>query len=244
MPRQTSALVVWNVWTQPVAGTHVSVVQTLLSLQLVGPPGWQLPPLQTSPVVQALKSLQGLVLLVWKQPLTALQASSVQTLLSSQLSGVPGLQVPPPRTSWPLRTGVASRGLVMLVCPQPVTASQASVVHTLLSSQLSGVPGLQVPPPHTSWPLQTVLSSHGFVLFVCPQPVTASQASVVHTLPSSQLSGVPGLQVPPPHTSWPLQTVLSSHGFVLFVCPQPVTASQASVVHTLPSSQLSGVPGL
>src|SRR2546427_572024 len=202
MPRQTSALVVWNVWTQPVAGTHVSVVQTLLSLQLVGPPGWQLPPLQTSPVVQALKSLQGLVLLVWKQPLTALQASSVQTLLSSQLSGVPGLQVPPPHTSWPLQTVASSHGFVLFVCPQPVTASQASVVHTLPSSQLSGVPGLQVPPPHTSWPLQTVLSSHGAVLLVCPQPLTALQGSDVRTVGTARRSGGAGFHEKTKHTSW------------------------------------------
>src|SRR5207237_818161 len=134
---------------------------------------------------------------------------------------------PPPHTSWPLQTVLSSHEAVLLVCQQPLTASQASDVQTLPSSQLSGVPGLQVPPPHTSWPLQTVLSSQEAVLLVWKQPLTALQASAVHTLPSSQLSGVPGLQVPPPHTSWPLQTVLSSQEAVLLVWKQPLTALQA-----------------
>src|SRR6266481_1479572 len=42
------------VWTHPVAGLHVSVVQTLLSLQFGAGPPTQLPPLQVSLVVQAL----------------------------------------------------------------------------------------------------------------------------------------------------------------------------------------------
>jgi hypothetical protein len=46
------------VWTAPVDGLHESVVQTLPSSTLSGLPDWQLPPLQTSPVVQALLSLQ------------------------------------------------------------------------------------------------------------------------------------------------------------------------------------------
>jgi hypothetical protein len=40
------------------------LVQGLLSSQLTGVPGWQLPPAQTSPVVQALPSLQGAALFV------------------------------------------------------------------------------------------------------------------------------------------------------------------------------------
>src|SRR5439155_8645909 len=105
-------------------------------------------------------------------------------------------------------------------------------VQPLPSSQLGGLPGLQVPPPQTSRPLQTVPSSHGFVLLACWHPFAASQESSVQTLPSSQLGGVPGLQVPPPQTSRPLQTVASSHGFVLLACWQPLTASQESCVLT------------
>jgi hypothetical protein len=47
-----------------VAGLQVSVVQGLLSLQTTVVPGWQVPPLQASPVVQASPSLQGFVLFV------------------------------------------------------------------------------------------------------------------------------------------------------------------------------------
>jgi hypothetical protein len=46
------------VWTQPLAGSHVSSVQTLLSLQLGTDPPTQLPAVQVSLVVQALASLQ------------------------------------------------------------------------------------------------------------------------------------------------------------------------------------------
>jgi hypothetical protein len=43
---------------------HVSVVQTLLSLQTTGVPGLQTPPPQMSPAVQALPSSQAFVLFV------------------------------------------------------------------------------------------------------------------------------------------------------------------------------------
>src|SRR2546422_714246 len=69
------------VWTAPVAGLHVSSVQTLLSSTTRAPaPGWQLPPPQVSPVVQALPSLHGAVLLVWTAPVAGLHVSSVHTL--------------------------------------------------------------------------------------------------------------------------------------------------------------------
>src|SRR5262245_55941635 len=48
-----------GVCTQPVAGTHVSVVQMLASLQLTAGPAAQTPAVQTSGAVQALPSLQG-----------------------------------------------------------------------------------------------------------------------------------------------------------------------------------------
>ena len=53
------------VWAQPVLGSQLSVVQSLLSLQSVGTaPGWQVPPEQMSPVVHAFPSLQAAVLFV------------------------------------------------------------------------------------------------------------------------------------------------------------------------------------
>ena len=148
------------------AGLHVSVVHTLLSLQTTAVPGWQLPPPQVSPVVQALPSLHGAVLFVCWQPPRASQLSLVHGFPSSQLSGVPAPHVPLLQTSCPLHTVPSSQGAVLLTCWQPRTASQLSVVHTLPSPQFSGAPACHVPLLHTSWPLQTVPSSQEAVLFV------------------------------------------------------------------------------
>src|SRR5436305_1848151 len=75
-------------WPQPVAGSHVSAVQALLSLQFGAAPPTQVPPEHVSPVVHALLSSHGAVLFVWTQrPLVASQVSVVQTLPSSQVAG-------------------------------------------------------------------------------------------------------------------------------------------------------------
>src|SRR5205823_3477604 len=64
---------VMPVLVQPEAGSHASLVQTLVSSQLGGGPPWHIPPLQASPVVQALLSLHGAMLLLWTQPLAGSQ---------------------------------------------------------------------------------------------------------------------------------------------------------------------------
>jgi hypothetical protein len=59
------------VCTHPVAGTHVSSVQSFPSLHWVAPEPWQCPrPSQTSPVVQAFPSLHAVpeLRLVWRHP--------------------------------------------------------------------------------------------------------------------------------------------------------------------------------
>ena len=43
-----------GVWAQPVVGSQVSMVHETSSLQVFGAPGWQAPPAQVSPLVQAL----------------------------------------------------------------------------------------------------------------------------------------------------------------------------------------------
>ena len=88
----SSQAAVLFVKTHPVAGAHVSVVQTLPSLQTSVPaPAWQLPPAQTSPVVHALPSLHEMVLLVKTHPVAGLHVSVVHTLPSLQTSvPVPG----------------------------------------------------------------------------------------------------------------------------------------------------------
>ena len=101
-------------WAHPVAGSQVSTVQTSPSLQegvmseweqpepvqesavqrfpssqFKGGPLWQVPPLQTSPAVQGLPSLQLPVRLTWLQAsVDGLHVSPVQGLASSH-SGVP-----------------------------------------------------------------------------------------------------------------------------------------------------------
>src|SRR5258705_565365 len=80
---------------QPVAGAQESVVHGLLSLQTVGPPGWQEPPPHVSPVVQALPSSHAAVLSACTQPVAGLHESSVQGLLSLQLIANTGLQLHP-----------------------------------------------------------------------------------------------------------------------------------------------------
>src|SRR5438046_1197920 len=69
-------------WTQPVEGLQVSSVQTLPSLQLGAGPPTHRPPLQASLVVHSLPSLQAAALVVWSQPVSGLQLSSVPGLPS------------------------------------------------------------------------------------------------------------------------------------------------------------------
>src|SRR5207237_1169330 len=87
-PAQVSAVVqgstsshgsVFAVFTQPVAGSHVSVVHTLPSTQLGGGPPTQTPPAQVSGMVQALPSLQGSVFGV--PPTHAAEPSQVLPLM-------------------------------------------------------------------------------------------------------------------------------------------------------------------
>ncbi len=110
----------------PVVESQLSFVHCRPSSQSSGTLPAQVPPPQTSDVVQALPSLHAAVLLVCAQPVDALQLSSVHTCPSSQASGAPATQTP---------------------------ALQASfVVHTLLSL-LQGVPSVligfeQAPPLH------------------------------------------------------------------------------------------------
>jgi hypothetical protein len=179
-----------------------------------------------------------------------LQASVVQALESLQLRGVPAVQTPARQVSAPLQT-VLSAHVVPLetaVWTQPVAGLQVSVVHTLLSLQFGGVPAVQVPLWQVSAPLQALLSVHEVPLatLVLAQPVVALQESLVQTLLSLQLSAVPAVQVPPWQVSAPLHTVLSAHAvpFNTGAFWQPKVALQESVVQTLESLQLSGVPAV
>jgi hypothetical protein len=221
----------------------VSVVHTLLSLQITGVPGLQTPPPHVSPLVQAFPSSQATVLFVKTHPVAGLHASSVQMLLSLQFSvPVPGWQLPPPQVSPIVQAFPSSQAAVLFVKTQPVAGLHESSVHTLLSSQTIAVP-LHTPPLHVSPLVHALPSSHACVLFVKTHPVAGLHASVVHTLLSLQTIAVP-LHEPPPHVSPLVQASPSSHETVLFVKTQPVAGLHVSVVHTLLSLQFSvPVPG-
>src|SRR5439155_766540 len=81
-------------WTQPVAGTHESAVQTLPSSQLGGGPPTHVPPEHVSFAVQALPSLHDAWLFTCRQPSWASQRSSVHGFPSSQLMGGPPRHCP------------------------------------------------------------------------------------------------------------------------------------------------------
>jgi hypothetical protein len=240
------------VFWQPRTALQLSVVHTFPSLQLRAVPAVHVPPWQVSAPLHTVESAHGVPFAtgVVSQPVTGSQESVVQTLPSLQVSGVPAVQVPPWQVSAPLQTVPSAHDVpfVTFVCWQPETGLQESVVQTFPSLQLRAVPVVHVPAWQVSAPLQTVPSGHGVSLAtaVFSQPSTASHVSVVHTFPSLQLSGVPAVQVPLWQVSFPLQTVPSAHEvpFVTFVCWQPETALQESVVHTFPSLQLSGVPAV
>jgi hypothetical protein len=241
-----------GVVVHPVAGTQLSVVQTLPSLQTSGVPALHAPPWQVSAPLQALPSVHDVPFATatcW-QPRTGSQVSVVQGLLSLQLRADPGVQVPAWHVSAPLQTVPSGHAVPLetFACAQPVAGTQLSVVHTLLSSQLSGVPALHAPPWQVSAPLQALPSLHAvpFDTATCWQPRIGSQLSVVQGLLSLQLRAVPAVHVPPWQVSAPLQRFASAHDvpLVTLVTVQPVAALQPSVVQTLPSLQTSGEPAV
>jgi hypothetical protein len=64
-------------------------------------------------------------------------------------------------------------------------------VHGLLSLQITGPPGLHVPPPQVSFAVQAFPSSHGSVFGVWTQPLSTSHAAPTHGLLSSQFTAEP-----------------------------------------------------
>jgi hypothetical protein len=115
-------------------------------------------------------------------------------------------------------------------------------VHTLLSSQTTGVP-THAPLPHLSFAVHALPSEQEAVLFAWEQlPVAWSQLSLVQGLLSLQFTAVPGRQVPNAQASPVVHTFPSSQALVLFAKTQPVAGSQLSVVQELASSHTRGTP--
>ena len=98
------------------------------------------------------------------QPEAGSQESSVQGLLSLQVSAVPAWHVPPEHVSEPLQAFPSSQELVSsLVYTQPETGSHESSVQGLPSSQVSEAPLTHEPAEHVSNPLHTFPSPQAFV---------------------------------------------------------------------------------
>jgi hypothetical protein len=123
--------------TQPVAGLQASApLQKRPSSHVTAAPPRQVPPVHTSPVVQAFASVHAVPSATGAatQPCCASQVSLVQLL--------PSLQSP-----------------AFGVCVQAsVFSSQASVVQAMPSSQFGAAPGVHTPATHVSKPLHAAPS--------------------------------------------------------------------------------------
>jgi len=125
--------------------------------------------------------------------------------------------------------------------------SHVSVVHATPSEgHVTGVPATHPFAVHFSVPLQNLPSEHapskGKWVHV---PVGSLQLSIVQPTLSTQFTGVPathptnGL-----HVSLPSQAAPSSQNASFVACVHaPVAVLHESLVHVMPSSQLTGVPG-
>ena len=183
-------------------GSQVSTVHGFPSLQLSARPCVQLPFWHVSLPLHTLASLHEVPFgtTVCLQPATGSQVSVVQGFASAQLGAVPAAHTPAWHVSVPLHAlpSLHEAPFETAVCLQPATGSQVSVVQGLLSLQVSDVPAVQAPAWHVSTPLHTLPSLHEvpFGTAVCLQPAAGSHVSVVHAFASSQLSGVPAVQLP------------------------------------------------
>jgi hypothetical protein len=154
----------WLANWQPLTLSQLSAVQGLPSLQTLAAPPWQTPPLQASPVVQSLASLQASVEFTKAQPLLGSQLSAVQGLPSLQLAGLAPVQLPSLQRSPLVQALPSSHGTLTGVNTQPFTGSQESLVQALPSLQVLAVPGAQLPDLQASLRLQTLPSSQGALL--------------------------------------------------------------------------------
>ena len=228
-----------GVWTQPFTLSQPSSVHGFLSSQSNFFPAPQVPPLQVSPSVQtepsALHAPPSFWLTMLHRPVALLQVFFAQTLSPAALQ---------------LTTVFASTTHVWLPRSHTNVPSQRFPFSELAQSAVPVhwqelVPLLHFPSAHTSPLVQPLPSSHGALLFTCVQPLVASQPSVVHALPSLQsmltLIALPE-QLPPPQMSPEVQGFPSSQPFVFGTLTQPLAGSQESLVHGLPSSQLTEKP--
>ena len=166
------------------------MVQTSPSSQSVGPPEIQTPSQQESPSVQASPSLQSAPsALLFLQPLAGWQLSVVQTLPSSQFSGLPPTHSASQQLSPVVQALPSSQAPPLSAWwTQPLDGWQLSAVQTLPSSQSSASPGAHFLSQQLSPVVQALPSSQAAPLSAAlTQPDLGSQLSAVQTLPSSQM---------------------------------------------------------
>lgn len=193
--------------------------------------------LHTSFWVQLLPSSHGAVLVTKSQPVAVRQVSSVHGLPSEQASACPGTHAPPAQTSPTVHTLPSEQVAEVSEWAQPPVGSQESAVQPLPSSHKEAAPGTQMLPAQASPTVHVLLSVQAAVLAAYRQPPKASHESVVHGLPSLQLSSAPAKQAPSAQTSPTVQALPSLHTLLLLMCRQPVSGSHWSTVHGLASSQ-------
>src|SRR5262249_1451990 len=122
------------VWVQPVAGSQLSAVRLLPSLQLGGGPPTQPPPGQVSGAGRALRASPGAGWFVCRQPRKGSQESSVHGLPSLQggfgtiTQPTPGWHESVVQRLWSSQTrGVPSTPTQAPTAPTPETSTSASV---------------------------------------------------------------------------------------------------------------------
>jgi hypothetical protein len=189
--------------------------------------------------VQALPSLHVFVSsLTALQPVVGSQESSVHCLPSSHTVAGPGTHTLLLHLSPEVQAFPSSQFAVFGVFTQAPERLHVSSVHGFPSSQLLPPVGTQAPVTQWSPVVQPSLSLHVLVSSITAlHPVTVSQESSVHGLPSSQTVGGPATQILLLHLSPEVQALPSSQFAVLAVWTQAL-ALQESSVHGFASSQL------
>ena len=151
-------------------------------------------------------------------PEMGLQTSSVQGLASSTLTGVPGVHVPVWQVSAPLHWSPSEQEAPLGLAGfehWPLDGSQEPASwHESLAAQVTGVPDVQVPAWQVSAPLHWSLSAQEvpFGLLGFEQvPVAGSHVPAPWQVSlATQVTDVPGVQVPAWHVSAPLHWSLSA----------------------------------
>ena len=202
-------------FAQPLAGLQASVVQGLPSSQLAALPGTQAPPLQPSPTVHRLASVQVALFAKDEQPVAGVQLSSVHGLPSLHTVGAPLRHALLAQTSPLVHALPSSHVNVLALTVQPLSGSHASVVQGLPSLQPSAVPLTHPPPLQLSATVHALPSVQPTLFAAWTQPLPGLQLSSVQTCPSSQAIPAPGVQTSSTHRSPLVHALLSLHAALL-----------------------------